>query len=151
MNRNYNNQQTTCEINGKMYHFRSLLEKRYAFYLETLRKCGHIDRWLYEDKSECKFIFHGVTTSPVNYLSDFAIFYKAEHGVQRKELHETKGWLEGRDVSKFRRMASHYPEENIVLVMMQSDSKRHNRYRTALKYIERIHYVKGDFRKLGIN
>ncbi len=151
LNMDWNNQPQRAVINDIEYHFRSKLEYRYALLLELEKQNGASDKrnqvtsWLYEDKATCYFVFHEIRGATV-YTADFAVWYADGH----KEIHEVKGFLTGRDVTKFRRMQKHYPAENLVLVMMAKDNKRVNRYRAALKYIDRIRYVASDFRKAGI-
>ena len=141
---NWNNQNQTAMIAGQLYKFRSKFEYRYARYLEWLRKMGQIKSWTYESKN---FIFKNVETSPVSYLPDFIV--TGMDGVV--DIHEVKGYLTGKDNSKFRRMADQYPEYKIVLVMMVPDKKRAGTYRIAKKYIKyhEIKYMRKTFRDLG--
>ena len=128
------------------YKFKSKFERRYADYLAFLVNQGQIGGWEYE--SEAK-IFTGETYGVIKYIPDFKVWLPGGGGI---EFHEIKGWAEGKDVTKMRRMQKHYPETPMVFVMMNPDKKRAKRYAAIRKYIKlhEIKYMASTFRKLGI-
>lgn len=130
-----NNQPCTEVVGGKTCHFRSKLEYRYARYLEILKTNGYIVEWKYEP---FRYAFPNETTGAKVYTPDFLVAYG-----DRYEIHETKGYLAGTDITKFRRMQKYYPTVPIVLIMQSiprkmTRSKGANRLRTAAKYCTRI-------------
>lgn len=139
----WGNTRITATIGGKTCNFRSKLEYRYAQYLQFLKDAGQIKDWNFE---QTKFIFPDETRGAKEYLVDFDILNLDG----TFEYHETKGFLTGKDITKFSRVAKYRPEAKIILVMASPDKKRVNRYQSALKYIDRIRYIADDFRKLGI-
>jgi hypothetical protein len=125
-------------VGGKKCYFRSDFERKWAEYLEFLKKCGEVIYWEYEPK---KFEFEGIRSGTVFYLPDFYVIYKDDGPI----WHETKGHLEQKNVTQFRRMAKYYPDERIVLVMQnipkrptKKNFKKRRRLKNAKKYVERV-------------
>jgi len=114
-------------VGSQCCFFRSQFECRWARWLEMLRAAGQIDSWEYEPRT---FVFPGVTRGVVQYTPDFRI---VENGVAI--WHECKGRLTGRDNTKFRRMAQHYPDVRIVLVMQRVPRRENGTLRIARKYV----------------
>ena len=141
----WHNEPQEAMIDGVLYKFSSKLEYRFAQYLIFLQRAGEIEEWSYESDT---FFFKDVKTAPVQYTPDFKVVTKKG----KIKYYECKGWLISKDVSKFKRMQEYYPFVTLILVMAKRDSmtKRVNRYRTALKYIDHIIYADAIFRKLGI-
>lgn len=141
----WNNQPCRATFDGRIIQFKSKLEMRWAKYLDLLKRSGHIKDWAYEPMT---FIFPNETQAPVRYKPDFKVIENNGDVT----IYECKGFLTGRDVSKFRKVQKHYPETKLVLVMAQKDksTKRVNRYASALKYVERIIYANSIFRQAGI-
>jgi hypothetical protein len=98
--------------------FKSRFEWRYAQYLVILKANGVIYDWDYEGKlGRCPkaiFYFENVKTAPVQYTPDFWI--KNKDG---EEYHETKGYLLGPDITKYKRLYNQYEYVKLVLVFMQ--------------------------------
>lgn len=141
----WHNEPQDVMIDGRHYHFRSKLEYRWAQYLQLLLKSREIKGWRYEPFA---YTFPGETKGVVQYTPDFVVY----ENDGPETIHETKGWLIGKDNTKFKRMQKHYPDIKIWLVMAKKDSakKRVNRYRTVQKYVERIVYADKIFRQAGI-
>ena len=140
----WNNERQTVEINGRTYHFKSKLERRWAEYLEFLKLADEINGWEYEPK---KFLFEAIQSGTRVYTPDFKVYYP--YG--RHEWHETKGWLVQKDVTKFRRMAKYYPNEKIILVLQSPSKKRVVLHQAAERAVERVIYANKIFRQCGIN
>jgi hypothetical protein len=144
--REFKNQPVTEVFPGGPVKFRSKLEARWARYLEdVLKPTGEILWWGYE----CvELHFEGVTTGPVQYTPDFVVVTKDLDVI----VYECKGWLEGRDTSKLKRLSQQLPHVKIVLVMDKKDyhKGRVNRYAAAEKYTERIVYAAPLFTKFKI-
>lgn len=138
----WHNQPVKTCVGGKDYHYKSLLEYRWAQYLEFLKQAGEIDDWAYENK-DCYFEFPGKTVGRVQYTADF-VTYKGDS----KEFYECKGYLTGPDNTKFKRVQEFYPGTTLILVMMRPDKKRVNRYQAAHKYVDRIIYASAIFKQL---
>ena len=60
------NQPVDDVFNDRSCHFRSKLEHKWAKYLQLLLDNQQIAEWFYEPD---KFIFHGETTAPIQYLT----------------------------------------------------------------------------------
>ena len=151
----WNNERQTVVMDGVLYKFKSKLEYRYAQLLtlemNAEKAVGQwdgmpihkVERWEYET---VKLEFPDETAGAKVWTPDFVVSYDSG----KTEFHETKGWLTGVDCTKFRRAVKYYPDITIVLVMMQADKKRVNRYRIADKYIERIRYIRAELRQAGM-
>ncbi len=128
---NYNNTRVTATIGGKLCKFRSKLEHNYALYLQFLKEQGEIKDWNFE---QMNFIFKDEIKGAKSFLVDFDVL----NNDGTFEHHETKGWLKGVDVTKFRRVAKYWPEAKLTLIMSGKKSKDQNRLRMMAKYSERI-------------
>lgn len=127
-----NNKRVIETIGEQTCHFRSTFERNWAVYLQFLKEQGQIRDWYYEHNT---FYFPGEKTAPVQYTPDFYVLEK-----DRVYYQECKGLLEGKDVNKFRRMAKHYPNDKIELVMMHIPKKGKcvNRMEAARQRVVRI-------------
>jgi len=141
INRDFNNQPTQDTIGGKTYKFRSTLERNWAAYLQFLKESDLIYDWRYE---QTRFEFHDETIGAKVWLVDFDIL----NTDWTLEYHETKGWLQGKDVTKFKRVAKYRPEVKITLIMSGKAKKDANRLRQIDKYAERIIFAPDIFRKI---
>ncbi len=137
----YHNQSTEAMIGGKEYSFRSKLERNWAAYLQFLKESHEIYDWRYEQTT---FLFPDEMRSAKQFLVDFDIL----NNDWTLEYHETKGWLQGRDVTKFQRVAKYRPEVKITLVMSGKAKKDANRLRQIKKYAERIIFAPDIFRQI---
>ena len=108
----------------KMY-FRSLFEWRWARYLELLKQSGHIRDWLYEPET---FWFYGIKRGVRSYLPDFRI-YEIDGGIYYQEC---KGYLDGKSITKMKRLIKYYARTRLQLVMLQVTDKN----RAALMKME---------------
>lgn len=149
----YKNQPVDVSIDGVAYHFSSLLEYRWAQYLEFLRLGREIDNWGYENK-DCKFRFADST-----YTVDFVTYHSDGH----MEFYETKGNMQQPTIRKFRTLQKYYPDTIIYLVVNRVPKKyrslpsglwkrgrrRTNLYASAEKYTSRIIEADPIFKKLG--
>lgn len=131
---NYNNERVTCVIGDKTCCFRSKLEHNWARWLQFQKSQGMINNWAFE---QTRFEFRDELTGPKVFLVDFDIL----NNDGTFEYHECKGWLQGRDVSKFRRVAKYRPEVKISLVMIGKRKRDANRLRIISKYAHRIIYA----------
>ena len=138
---NHNNTRVTATIGGKLCKFRSKLEHNYAVYLQFLKEQGQIKDWNFE---QMNFIFKDEIKGAKSYLVDFDVL----NNDGTFEHHETKGWLKGVDVTKFRRVAKYWPEAKMILIMSGKSSKDANRLRMMAKYTERIVYASELFKPL---
>lgn len=136
----YHNEPIEETIGGKYYKFRSKLERNWAAYLQFLKESGEICDWRFE---QTRFIFPEMRGAK-EFLVDFDIL----HNDWTLEYHETKGWLQGKDVTKFQRVAKYRPEVKLVLVMSGKAKKDANRLRQIGKYAERIIFAPEIFRQV---
>lgn len=147
------------EIGGKKFYSKSRLERRYARLLEVLKRGGQIKDWSYEPfsfKFYPPFIpkqFAGKITGVRQYKPDF----KVTNLDGSIEWHETKGHLDGRDITKLRCFNKYYPKEKLVFVVDGLPKGKTQRSRNRLikilqlqKFVHRIYDVKQDFRKCSI-
>lgn len=137
----YNNEPTQAVIDGKTYNFRSKLEYNWAMYLQFLKESGEIYDWRYE---QTKFLFPDETIGAKQFLVDFDVL----NNDWTLEYHETKGWLQGKDVTKFKRVAKYRPEVKITLIMSGRAKKDENRLRQIDKFAERIIFAPDIFRQV---
>ena len=90
-------------------YFRSSWEYYYAIFLAKLKQQGKIKDFLHEPKC---FWFENIKRGVRSYLPDFCII----HLNGTEEWVETKGLLDGRSITKMKRMAKYYPQVKIRLV-----------------------------------
>lgn len=142
MRREFKNKLTHITINGRDYHFKSKFEANWALYLSFLQDTEVIKDWFYEDKT---FYFEGETSAPVQYTPDFRIVI-----VGGEYFQETKGYFEGKDNSRFRRLIKHYPDTVIDLVLQQKPSrgKKAQQIAIAQKYCRRIIIASDIFKQI---
>jgi len=128
-----NSKRVTATVGGKKCYFRSRLEYRWALYLEFLRRHEGLRDWQYEPRC---FVFSGEIKAPVQYRPDFSIV--EPNGTEVYQ--ECKGFHDGDTNSKLRKMAKHYPNVimELVLQRMPKDGKGTNRRRVAAKYCRRV-------------
>ncbi|MCK5127231.1 MAG: DUF1064 domain-containing protein [candidate division Zixibacteria bacterium] len=132
--RQYGNTRVTATVGENKCYFRSKLEYHWALYLEFLKTNGEIIKWEYEPKV---FYFPDEKTAPVQYKPDFRVTEKDGTVV----WHETKGYHDGKTNKKFQRMAKHYPNVIMDLVLQsipRTGSKGANRRFNAQRYVRRI-------------
>lgn len=127
--------QVRATFNGIQYLFRSQFEYKWAKYLQFLQEHKHIWMWDYE---VARFDFEGRKNKPRVYIPDFVI--RPTVGGTTFFFHECKGRLTKPDISKFRCMSQHYPDEEIQLVMQRMPKKGDAllRIQQARKYCSRI-------------
>lgn len=128
-----NNQRVTAWVGGKKCYFRSILEYKWARYLQFLKESQQIRDWQFEPKT---FYFRNVKTKPVQYKPDFRITDNNGSSF----FQETKGHHDGDTNSKFRRMSQQYPDVVMELVLenIPQNGKGVNKRQTAAKYVRRI-------------
>lgn len=137
----YNNQRVTAEVGGKEYHFRSKLEYKWAQYCQFRKEQGLIKNWAFEQTT---FRFGDEKCGAVKYLVDFDIL-NLDDTFHYEEL---KGYLSGRDRSKFRKVQKYYPDAQIDLIMQRIPKKRPQGLLVAEKYVRRIIDAEKIFRQL---
>ena len=137
----YRNQPAEETIGGQHYTFRSKLERNWAAYLQFLKESDVILDWRFEQTT---FLFPDETKGAKQFLVDFDILNKD----WTLEYHETKGWLQGKDVTKFKHVAKYRPEVKITLIMSGKAKKDANRLRQISKFADRITYAPDIFRQI---
>lgn len=132
--KSFGNQRVTATVGGNHCYFRSKLEYHWALYLEFLKNADEIIDWDYESQV---FYFPNEKTAPVQYRPDFMTVEKDGTVVWQ----ETKGHHDGKTNKKFQRMAKHYPDVVMDLVLQRiprTGSKGANRRFNAQRYVRRI-------------
>ena len=125
------NQQVTECIGGKTCHFRSKLERNWAVYLELLKQQNEILDWNHETIT---LIFPNEIKGVKQWLVDFTV----EENDGSLYYQETKGLLEGPDVTRFIRASKYYPNARIDLVMQSKASgKKKAMILSRIKRIEK--------------
>ncbi len=148
LHQNYNNQRVNAVIGGQVCHFRSKGEHNLALYFEFLKEQGEILDWVHEagenQMMSCQMYFDLPLKAKGtrSWLIDFAVEMPDGEIV----FWEYKGWLDGGDVTKFRRFAKYYPDDKVILVMSGKAKKDANRLRMVRKYAYRILYAADLFR-----
>lgn len=138
----YKAQADWAVVGGKRCYFRSKLEQRWAEYLEFLKRTGAIYDWAYEST---KFEFEKVRSGTPFYTPDFEVW----DDENTRCFHETKGHLEQKDLTKFRRLQKYHPDVRLVLVMQSITKKNRAKVTKAAKYVERIIEGLKILRKMG--
>ena len=128
---------TATEIlNGQECTFRSLLEYRYAIYLNLLKHCGEIADWVYEDPEMAIEFEHGRRGNVRGYLPDFAV-QDTQGGW---EVHETKGCFTPIDAKKIRAFLEQYDNKFLLVFGGLRDTKsaraQYNRAKRLEPHIE---------------
>jgi hypothetical protein len=115
----YNSKRITETIGGKTYTYRSGFERDWAKYLQFLKNYKEIYDWEYEPKPPFDFFSFGYRNKPYSYLPDFKVWTKS------KIFHyeETKGELTTKDLSKYTRLARHYPDVIIDIILQRIPTK----------------------------
>lgn len=148
-----NVRQVTKEVGGRVITFRSLLEYRWAQWLEFERRIGEILEWDYEvDVVKLKT---RVLKNTKLYIPDFGALMPDE----TYEIHECKGYFQPKDYGKLKLAAEQY-ENPITLIFanLKSDSKckktraQYNRAKRLEPFLKRIiyHANRDYFKKIGI-
>jgi len=94
---------------GKKYFLKSSWERRYANYLEILKKGNAINDWQYEVDT---FWFDKIKRGVRSYTPDFKIFF-SDGSI---EYHEVKGWMDGRSKTKIKRMKKYHPSVKLIII-----------------------------------
>jgi hypothetical protein len=94
------------EIDGKRMYLKSNWEKRYALYLDFMKKHKHVTDWEYEPDT---FWFDGIKRGTNNYKPDFKVLFPSGN----YEYFEVKGFMDSKSKTKIKRMAKYHP--NILL------------------------------------
>lgn len=145
-----------ANVGGQKCYFKSLFERRYACLLEILKRGKQIKGWQYEPK---RFRFFGPnipkglkgkTVGATVYTPDFKVI-ELNGSIT---YHETKGYLDNRDIAKMRCFKTYYPDERLVFVingMPQGKTAKSRAKKFKLDKIKKLGYriydVRNDFRK----
>lgn len=113
------NIQGWCTIGGKYHFYRSLLERRWACYLEILKMGKEIKDWLYEPE---RLPFHGPTISKklkgkTRGIIDVKLDFKVIELNGTHTWHECKGHFYRDDIAKINLFHTYYPKERLHIVM----------------------------------
>ena len=126
----YGNQPVDANIDGRVVHFKSRLEYRYAQYLDFLKTIGEIQDFFYEFHT---FKFDG-GGNPKEYTPDFLVRLNDN----TFEYHETKGMLQKYDLDKFKRMFEEREKVKIVLVFWTKPKLSTQKRNKLERYIYRV-------------
>jgi hypothetical protein len=97
------------EIDGKRMYLKSNWEKRYALYLDFMKKHKHIVDWEYEPDT---FWFDGIKRGTNNYKPDFKVLFPSGNF----EYYEVKGYMDAKSKTKIKRMAKYHPNIKLSVV-----------------------------------
>ena len=97
------------EIDGKRMYLKSNWERRYALYLDFMKKHKHIVDWWYEPET---FWFEGIKRGTNNYKPDFKVQFPSGNF----EFYEVKGYYDAKSLTKIKRMAKYHPNTKLNLV-----------------------------------
>ncbi len=133
LHQDYHNQPVDAVIGGRSCHFRSKGEHNLAVYFQFLKEQGEIFEWQHESTG-CQFYFRDEVKGVKQWLIDFIVHMPDGEIV----YWEYKGWLQGRDITKFRRFVKYNPNTKLILVMSGKAKKDANRLRMVRKYAYRV-------------
>lgn len=97
------------EIDGKRMYLKSNWEKRYALYLDFMKKHKHIVDWEYEPDT---FWFDGIKRGTNNYKPDFKVLFPSGN----YEYFEVKGFMDKKSLTKIKRMAKYHPNIKLRVI-----------------------------------
>jgi hypothetical protein len=97
------------EIDGKRMYLKSNWEKRYALYLDFMKKHKHILDWEYEPDT---FWFDGIKRGTNNYKPDFKVQFPSGNF----EYYEVKGYMDSKSLTKIKRMAKYHPNIKLNVI-----------------------------------
>jgi len=104
----FGNQPITATVNGRLCHFKSKLEYRWAQYLDFLKTIGEIKDFFYE--------FHTFRFSDDCKVKEYTPDFLVRLNDNEFEYHETKGMLSGYDTQKFKAVWDERPYVKIVII-----------------------------------
>lgn len=131
-----NSRRVTAAVGGQKCYFRSILEYRWALYLQWLREQKQILYWAYEP-FVYDFTSYAYETGPYKYRPDFLVCEMDK----TKVIQECKGYHDGATNRKFQRTLKHFPDVIFELVLQRipkNRSKGAARRHTASRYVRRI-------------
>lgn len=114
------------EIDGKRMYLKSNWEKRYALYLDFMKRHNHISDWWYEPET---FWFNGIKRGTNNYKPDFKVLFPSGNF----EFFEVKGYYDAKSLTKIKRMAKYHPNIKLNLVDKEWFSKNGKILKKVLK------------------
>jgi hypothetical protein len=97
------------EIDGKRMYLKSDWERKYALYLDYMKKHGHIMDWEYEPET---FWFDKIKRGTNNYKPDFRVLFPTGN----YEYIEVKGHTTSKDLTKWKRMKKYHPHINLRVI-----------------------------------
>jgi len=127
----YGNQPVDATVNGRLTHFKSKLEYRWAQHLDFLKTIGGIKDWFYE--------FHTFRGFPENqpvkeYTPDFLV----RTNENELEYYETKGMLSAYDLKKFKLLFDERPYIKLIVVFWQKPKLSVNKKNKLECYCHRV-------------
>ena len=97
------------EIGDRSFFARSMWEANYGRYLQFLKTSGSIKQWEYEPET---FWFEKIRRGVRSYLPDFRVTNNDGSII----YHEVKGWMDGKSVTKLKRMAKYHPSVALIVI-----------------------------------
>ena len=134
----YGAQRVSREVGGKVCHFRSKLEYRYAVYLQLQKEQGYIKDWEYEPLHMAIEFQHGRYGNTRKYLPDFAVLTNDDVS----EVHETKGMFNPIDYTKLKKYSEMHGNPIVLIFANLKNTKssraQYNRAKRLKPHIYRI-------------
>jgi len=93
-----------CNVGGRKYYFKSLWEKRYALYLDFLKRHGKIKRLVVWPSNQ--FYFDKIKRGTKGYVPDFKVLFNSG----AIEYIEIKGYMDRKSATKLKRMRIYHPK-----------------------------------------
>ena len=113
-------QKVTREVGGKLCTFRSLLEFRWAVWLQFQKEQGLILDWFHEDPETLLELETRYFKNKKLYLPDFVV----QELDETYEYHETKGYFTSADYTKLKLAAEQYDNPiTLIFANLNSGSK----------------------------
>jgi hypothetical protein len=118
-------QRVTKEVGGKVCTFRSLLEYRYAVWLQLQKEQGIILEWWYEDPECLLQLSTKYFGNKKLYLPDFTV----QMLDKSYELHETKGYFSPKDYTKLFLATQQYKNPITLIFASLNDHSKNSKIR----------------------
>jgi len=134
------------EIDGKVYQFKSLLEKQFALMLPFVYPGA---RWDYEPET---FTLGTHKRGAETWKPDFVVW------LDLKLVIECKGYLSSKAVTQARRLRENNPNLKIIFVARRPESGKSQksqllkkRWDRLKKHIDNVWYIAADLKTLGLD
>ncbi len=125
-NNNTQSKQAWVTIGDKRFYARSKWEANYARFLEFCKTHKLIKDWTHEPRT---WWFDGIKRGVNSYKPDFEVFLN-DGGF---EVHEVKGYMDGKSATKIKRMKTYFPLVVLKVVGPDWFKLNNSKYKSLIK------------------